>query len=581
MIDEKIWISPDVFSGKDGRMGKEKYTIGLDFGTLSGRALLVRVSDGLEMGSAVMDYPHAVMDEYLENRNGKTKLPPNWALQDPEDYIKVLGTIVKQVLTECDVSAEDVIGVGVDFTTCTLMPVDKEGTPLMRNAKFEDNPHAYVKLWKHHGAQKYAERFTSIAAERGEDWLANYGGKISAEWTFPKIWETYAEAPEVYDSADHFIDAGDWIVWQLTGNHVKNSCMAGYKSIYGENGYPSKEFFRALDPGLENVVDDKLSAPVVSIGSCAGTISEEGSRLTGLAIGTVVTTANADAHCAAPAVKATTPGKMFIIMGTSACHMLISDVYTRVPGICGVVKDGMIPGLYGYEAGQGCCGDHFAWFCDNFTTAEIAKEAEERGLAPIKIFVERMGKLKVGESGLVALDWWNGNRCPLVDYDLSGTIVGMTLATKPEEIFRALVEATAYGTRMIIENFREHGLDVTELAASGGIAKKDPVTMQIYADVLGMDIRIAGSSQGPALGSAIFAAAAAGKERGGYDDLFTASEVMGSLSDTVYRPIKENTAVYDRLYEEYKELCKYFGSENNIMKRLLKIRTEAADKQEN
>ncbi|MBQ4353941.1 MAG: ribulokinase [Clostridia bacterium] len=555
-------------------MSDMKYTIGLDFGTLSGRALLVRVSDGREMGSAVMDYAHGVMDDELITPCGSQKLPPNWALQHPRDYLQVLAHIIRKVLADCHVDPADVIGVGVDFTTCTLLPVCEDGTPLCFTPSYVSDPHAYVKLWKHHASQKYADMLNEKAAERGEAWLCIYGGKISAEWMFPKIWQTLAEAPEIYRDAAAFIEAGDWIVWQLTGKHTRNSCMTGYKSIYGESGYPSKEFFASLDPRLENVVEDKLAAPVIPVGSCAGYITEEAAKLTGLLPGTVVTAANADAHCAAPAMKVTSPGKMFIIMGTSACHMLVSDQYTTVPGICGVVKDGLIPGLYGYEAGQGCCGDHFAWFTDHFITPDVHKEAEKRQIPPIRIFVERMAKLRPGESGLVALDWWNGNRCPLVDYDLSGTIVGMTLATKPEEIFRALVEATAYGTRMIIENFRDHGLPVHEIVASGGIAKKDPVTMQIYADVLGMDLHIAGSTQGPALGSAIFAAAAAGRARGGYDSLLEASEIMGAVSDTVYRPVRAHTAVYDKLYAEYKLLCGYFGSENGMMKRLLAIRTE-------
>ncbi len=553
-----------------------KYTIGLDFGTLSARALLVRVSDGKEMGSAVMDYPHAVMDEELVTEDGRYKLPPNWALQDPRDYLAAVSHIVPKVLADCGVDSTDVIGVGVDFTTCTLLPVAADGTPMCCFEAYRNDPHAFVKLWKHHASQKYADRLNEIARNRGEEWLDNYGGKISAEWMFPKIWQTLAEAPEIYRDTAYFIDAGDWIVWQLTGKQARNSCMAGYKSIYGEKGYPSKDFFAALDPRLENVVEEKLNAPVLPVGSPAGTVSEQGSALTGLGTHTVVTVANADGHCAAPAVKVTSPGKMYLIMGTSACHYVISKKGVQVPGICGVVKDGILPGYYGYEAGQGCCGDHFAWFTENFTTPDVAKESAERGVPPIKIFVERMSKLKPGESGLVALDWWNGNRCPLVDYDLSGTVVGMTLATKPEEIFRALVEATAYGTRMIIENFRSHGITVDGLVASGGIAKKDPVTMQIYADILNMDIQIAGSSQGPALASAIFAAAAAGKDRGGYGDIFEASEKMGSLSDTVYSPNPENIAVYDALYGEYVLLQDYFGrGANNVMKRLLALKTAA------
>lgn len=554
-------------------MSRQKYTIGIDFGTLSGRALLVRVSDGHEMGSVVLDYPHGVMDEYLDSPVGKTGLPPNWALQDPHDYLTVLGKIVPELLCKCAVSADDIIALGIDFTTCTVLPTYADGTPLSFE-NFANEPHAYVKLWKHHSAEKYANRLTEIAAKRGEEWLANYGGKISSEWMFPKIWQTLDEAPEVYEAAAYFIDASDWMVWQLTGVQSRNNCIAGFKAIHtASGGYPTKEFFAALDPGLENVIEEKCGAPIIEIGSCAGYLTEEMAKLTSLNAGTPVAAGNADGHVIPPALKVTVPGKMALVLGTSSGQYLLSEEKVQVPGICGVVKDGVIPGMYCYEAGQACCGDHFAWFADNFTSAEYKKEAEERGLTQIKLLVEKMSKLKPGESGLIALDWWNGNRNVLIDYDLSGIIVGMNLNTKPEEIFRALIEATAFGTRMIIENFRTHGLPVNEIVATGGIAKKDPYTMQIYADVMGMDIAVANSAQGPALSTAIFAACAAGKERGGYDNIIEASEAMGSPSDTVYHPIPENVAIYERLYAEFKLLHDYFGrGENNVMKRLAAIR---------
>ncbi|MBM7582932.1 L-ribulokinase [Caldicoprobacter guelmensis] len=555
-------------------MGK-KYTIGVDFGTQSGRAVLVEVDTGREVATAVKEYPHGVMDEYLPD--GKTKLEPDWALQHPQDYLDVLAETIPAVLKEAGVSSEDVIGVGIDFTACTMLPIDKDGTPLCFYDEYKSHPHAYVKLWKHHAAQDEANRLNQIAAERGEEFLQRYGGKISSEWLFPKIWQILNEAPEIYERAAKFIEAADWIVLQLTGQEKRNSCTAGYKAIWHKRkGYPSKEFFRALDPRLENVVDEKLSRDIYPIGTKAGEITEKAAHLTGLKPGTAVAVGNVDAHVAVPAVGITEEGKMLMIMGTSTCHMLLSKEEKMVPGICGVVEDGIIPGYMGYEAGQSCVGDHFEWFVKNCVPPAYVQEAKERGISVYKLLAEKAQKLAVGESGLVALDWWNGNRSVLVDVDLTGVIVGCTLLTKPEEIYRALIEATAYGTRMIIETFEEHGIPIYELYAAGGIAEKDPFMMQIYADVTNREIRISGSPQAPALGSAMFGAVAAGKERGGYDSIVEAAKVMAKVRDTVYRPIPENVRMYDRLYAEYKILHDYFGrGANDVMKRLKEIRRQA------
>lgn len=565
----------NIIRTKELSMDRATYTIGLDFGTLSARALLVRTSDGCEIGTTVFDYPHAVMDETLITPAGSVKLPPDFALQHPQDYFDAAEHIISELLEICGVSPDDVIGIGIDFTTCTLIPTDEAGTPLCFDERFCENPHAYVKLWKHHAAEPYANRITETAERRGEAWLSKYGGRVSSEWMIPKVWEILDRAPDVFDAAAYLVDAGDWLVWQLTGNLTRNSCIAGYKALYTNGAYPSPDFLAELDPRLRNIFSEKLAGPVCPVGSLAGRVNESAAKRFGLRPGIAVTAAVSDAHVTAPALKVTAPGQMAVVMGTSSVHMLVSELDSPVPGICGVVRDGLIPGYYGYEAGQTCVGDHFAWFADALSPADYKAEANEHGMSPIALLTEKAARQKPGQSGILALDWWNGNRSVLADFDLSGLFIGMNLNTKAEDLFRALVEATAYGTRMIIENFRKHGISVDDYRAAGGIAVKNPFVMQIYADVTGMDIRIAGSAQSPSLGSAIFAAHAAGSEAGGYDSLDDAVNAMGKLSDKVYHPIPENQAVYDKLYAEYVLLHDYFGrGENDVMKRLRKIRAE-------
>ena len=550
-----------------------KYSIGLDFGTLSGRALLVNVQTGEELASAVYDYPHAVMDTAIPC--GK-KLKADWALQHPQDYLDVVKITIPQVMEQAGVSAEDVIGVGVDFTACTVLPVLADGTPLCFLEEYKDEPHAYVKLWKHHAAQDLADKMNEVAVARNEPWLQNYGGKISSEWAIPKVWQVLREAPEIYNKADRFIEAADWIIWQMTGKETRNACCAGYKAMWNKKtGFPSKEYFKALDPRLENVIDEKFSRDILPLGAKAGEINAAGAALTGLKAGTSVAVGVIDAHIFVPAVGIHREGEMLAIMGTSTCHMMLGKKEVQVKGICGVVEDGIMPGFFGYEAGQGCVGDHFQWFIDNCLPASYYDEAKAQGINIHKLLRKKCESKKPGESGLVALDWWNGNRSVLVDTELTGMILGMTLQTKAEDIYRALIEATAYGTRMIIETFRDQGVPVETFYAAGGISQKDPMTMQIYADVIKMPIKIAGSAQGGALGSAIFGAVAAGAENGGYDDVYQAAETMGKVKDTVYYPNPENSAIYDKLFAEYKILHDYFGrGENNVMKRLKKLAAE-------
>ncbi|GAB4568494.1 MAG: ribulokinase [Anaerolineae bacterium] len=555
-------------------MGNRKYAIGIDFGTESGRALLVDVADGSEIASYVHPYANGVIDEKLPGTD--IRLEPDWALQDPNDYLEVFKTAVPAVLKESGVDPEDIIGLGIDFTACTMLPTKADGTPLCFLPEYRNRPHAWVKLWKHHAAQPEANKLNEIARELGYKFLDRYGGKISSEWFFPKAWQILNEDPEIYEAADRLIEAADWVIWQLTGVEKRNLCTAGYKAIWSKReGFPPNEFFKALDPRLEHIVDEKMSRTIYPLGARAGGLTPQAAEWTGLKPGTAVAIANVDAHVSVPAATVVEPGRMVIIMGTSNCHMVLGTEERMVPGMCGVVEDGIIPGYFGFEAGQSCVGDHFAWFVENCVPAAYEAEAKARGLNLHQLLEEKAARLKPGESGLVALDWWNGNRSVLVDVDLTGVLVGATLATKPEEIYRALIEATAYGTRVIIETFEQHGVMVNEIVATGGLPDRNKLLMQIYADVTGRPINIAGTSQGGALGSAMHAAVAAGKEAGGYESIVEAAKHMARLRDESYRPIPEHQKIYDRLYAEYLTLHDYFGrGANDVMKRLKALRAE-------
>lgn len=555
-------------------MSKKKYAIGVDYGTQSGRAVLVDISNGNMIAQAVKPYTHGVMEEYLL---GTIQLPPDWALQHPADYIEVLEITIPEVLIQSGIDKADIIGLSIDFTACTMLPVDKDGLPLSFNDQYKDIPHAWLKLWKHHAAQYEANKLNQIAQERGESFLARYGGKISSEWMLPKIMQILDEAPEIYAAADRFMEATDWVTMMMTGQERRNSCTAGYKAIWSKReGYPSRDFFKALDPRLENVVEDKLSTDIYPLGGKAGDLTESMAERIGLLPGTAIGIANVDAHVSLPAVGVTEPGKMLMIMGTSTCDILLGTEEKIVPGMCGVVEDGVISGYFGYESGQSCVGDHFEWFVDNCVPEEYYKAAEEAGMNIHQYLTAKASKLKVGESGLLALDWWNGNRSVLVDVDLTGMMLGMTLLTKPEEMYRALIEATAYGKNIIIETFENSGVPIDELYACGGIAWKNQMMMQIYADVTNREIKISASDQTPALGSAMFGAVAAGSARGGYDSIVDAARVMGKIREESYKPIPENVTMYRKLYDEFKKLHDYFGrGENDVMKRLKEIKAAA------
>jgi len=531
----------------------KRYVIGIDYGTLSGRAVLMDALTGQEMAVSELAYPHAVMDKALPSGQ---PLPDQFALQHPQDYLDVLSHVISEVLAQSGIAPEQVVGLGLDFTACTLVPLDEIGTPLCFNPKFADNPHAYVKLWKHHAAQAEADEITELAKARGEDWIDIFGGRISSEWAMPKILEIFHKAPEVYHATTRFSEAGDWLSQMLTGEESHAAVFAGYKAFWRlGKGYPSPDFFAALDPELRDLIGTKLSAEVRTAEQIAGHLSAAGAALTGLAEGTAVALPMIDAHAAMPAVGAVESGDFVMIIGTSTCHLMHADAQKAVPGICGYVQDGVVPGCCTYEAGQSCVGDGFAWFVENCVPESYAVEAREQGISVHKLLRQKAERLAPGESGLVALDWLNGNRSVLNQANLSGVILGLTLHTKPEEIYRALLEATAFGSRVILEQFEQNGLAVHEIRAAGGIARKDPLMMQIYADVLGRPIRIADTTQAGALGSAMYAAAAAGV----YSSVKEAAKELAAPCTVSYLPNVDNRARYEKLYQAYIALHDHFG----------------------
>ncbi len=428
-----------------------------------------------------------------------------------------------------------------------------------------------MKLWKHHAAQPHADRINALAHERGEPWIARYGGKLSSEWELAKGLQLLEEDPEIYAATDAWVEAADWIVWQLCGRYVRNACTAGYKAVLQDGRYPGEDYLAALSPGFAGFVRDKVEAPIGRLADRAGGLTAQAAAWTGLPEGIAVCVGNVDAHVTAPAAQATRPGQLVAIMGTSTCHVMSSDQLAEVPGMCGVVESGIVPGLWGYEAGQSGVGDIFGWFVEQAVPGAYRDAAAAAGRTLHEHLSELAAGQRVGEHGLLVLDWHSGNRSVLVDHELSGLVVGLTLATRPEDVYRALVEATAFGTRVIVEAFEGAGVPVIEFVAAGGLLK-NRVLMQIYSDVLRRPLSLLRSEQGPALGSAIHAAVAAGA----HADVHVASATMGKLERDVYTPDRARADAYDALYDEYRAMHDHFGrGASDVMHRLRDLRRRA------
>ena len=546
------------------------YSIGLDFGTESARALLLDLETGEEVALAEFAYPHGVISGQLPVEE-EVPLGRDWFLQDPDDYVEALLALIPAVLEKGGAAGRDVVGLGLDFTSCTVMPCDAHGEPLCRDEAFRADPQAWVKLWKHHGAAAEAEEVLRVAQERQEEFLRYYAGTVSSEWLVPKVLETLHRSPEVFDAADTFVEGADWVVWQLTGVLARNACCAGYKAQHvGELGWPSPEFLAALDPRLEDLFSDKVTGDILPPGTTVGGLLPRWADRLGLPEGIPVAAPFIDAHAAVPGCGVPGPGRMVLVLGTSFCHMILHEDARFFEGVFGMVRDGILPGYYGYESGQTAGGDIYAWFIENCVPAACAAEAEERGVSLHELLSERAARLRPGESGLLALDWWNGNRSVLMDADLSGLLVGLTLDTRPEEIYRACIEGTMFGTRRILQAYLDAGIPVDRLIACGGLPQKNAFAMQVLADVLGRPIEVASSGQTAALGSALLGCAAAGEEATGFATITEAAAALVPPPSGTFSPDPDATAAYDDLYAEYVRLHDYFGRTERTMQRLRK-----------
>ncbi|MEC7768045.1 MAG: ribulokinase [Acidobacteriota bacterium] len=540
-------------------------SIGIDFGTASCRAVVVEMTTGRQLATAVADYAHGVIDRELPT--GGT-LGADWALQHPGDYLTALTAVVTEARQEAGLPADAIAGVGFDFTASTVLPIDETYQPLCLRSEFAKRPHAWVKLWKHHSAQAQADRINEIATARRERFLPDYGGRTSSEWLVAKTLQILDEDPEIYETATGIVEAADWVANQLTGTLIRNACGAGYKGFWSRSrGFPSQAFFEALDPRMRHFVRDKLPGEVLPPGQRVGMLTSEKASLLTLSAGTPVAVPIIDAHAAVLGATVVTPGRMVAVLGTSTCHMLLAENHAPVEGVAGIVKDGIVKGLYGYEAGQAAVGDIFGWF---------ARLVDPDGLGGSDTFARLEADAAAvgpGGNGLVALDWWNGNRSVLANTDLSGLIVGLSLQTTPGELYRSLIEATGFGTRRVLDAFESEQIPVNELVATGGLATRSPLLLQVYANITQRPICRAASPNASALGAAILGALAAGPERGGYALLESAVAHMARLEPETIQPDPAAGEQYDALYREYLELHDHFGRDGTaLMSRLRRLR---------
>ncbi len=556
-------------------MPKRHISLGLDYGTETARALLVDTGSGEEIATAVAPYPHGVLESHLPDGTG---LEPETALQNPNDYLTVLEQIVPNAMRAGGVQAEEIIGLGVDFTASSVLPTLADGTPLCMLPEFSSNPYSYVKLWKDHAAQPEVEEMNELAEARGETFLSNYGGRLSPEWMFPKTLRMLRKAPEIYAAADRVIEAGDWLVWQLCGEEKRSACQAGYKGLWSKSaGYPSKDYLAALHPGFAGFVREKLTLDIHSLGKPAGSLRKSWASKMGLSPGIPVAVAVIDAHAAVLGCSVAEAGKMVLALGTSTCHLVMHEKKVQARGVAGIVEDGIVPGLVAYESGQSAVGDIFAWFTQNQLPAHYQETARQKGLDLFGYLESLAAEIPPGQSGLIALDWWNGNRSTLMDASLSGLILGLTLTTQPEDIYRALIEATAFGTLAIIDNHTKQGIPVNELYVCGGLSERNHLLLQIYADVTGRRLNIAASSQAAALGAAIAGAVAVGSGKGGNATFTEATKAMAGLKDKIYVPNPAAHAVYKKLYEQYLNIYQTFGQGTlNTMRSLREIKNQAS-----
>ena len=552
-----------------------KIAFGFDFGTLSVRGIALDLETGREVATAEYAYKNGVISGTMKHK--PISLPDGWFLQDPNDWIEGICRVSREMLKNGDICPEDVVSIGTDFTSCTLIPVKSDGVPLCNIEKYRDDPNSWPKLWKHHGAQKYAEKIEEYAREN-TTWLKKYfGNSVSSEWVFPKALQVAVESPDIYKEADYFIEAVDWIVMILTGNLTRTNGILGVNAFWNEEtGYPDRKFCRDLYFGFEDFAD-KLSGKIVKVGDYVGDLTEVMANKMGLSPTTAVAAGHSDGAVAGCGAGVTESGSMMLVMGTSTCHQMMYKDFKSFEGICSIAADGMIPGLYGYESGQPATGDIFEWFSKNCVPKSYEKAALAENISLLEYLGELAENMLPGQTGLVALDWFNGNRSILSDYNLSGMIVGLTLDTKPEEIYRSLVEANVFGSKRILDNYEENDVVLSKIYAVGGLALKCPWIMQMCADVFGREVYVPQFGNVPARGAAVCGTVAINKKDAlvGYKDFRAAAEKMIPKEVKIYRPDKNKTEMFGEVYKKYLEIHDVFGKNNSFMKELKELKIKA------
>lgn len=526
-------------------MSKKRYSIGLDFGTLSARAVLVDVENGVPLPYAsVFYYPHAVMTELCGRH-----LPSHYALQHPNDYIEALKFLLCDVTENNSIDKSLVIGIGIDFTDCTVLPVNKELTPLCMLDKYKNEPHAYAKLWKHHAKEEYTKKISDVAEEDYPELLTVTGGKITSEFLIPKLYEIYLDAPEVYADTYKFISAGDFAASSLTGKKELHSKAFSAKQHYRDTKYPSKEFFSAIDEGFSDVYEKKTVTSLSSVEEPIGYLSSEWADLTGLSRSVAVSAPIVDAN-GAIAASGIDQGRAYLVLGTSATVEIVTASDVTIRGSIATSYESVAKELYTIESALAAVGDLFDWFVKNCVPEAYFRAAQEKGLDIHAYLSSLAEKQAVGEHKLIALDWWNGSRSVVLDNRLSGLIVGLRLSTKPEDIYRALIESTIFSIRKIFDCFKEQEISVNLVSATGGITLKNPLLMQICASVLGLPIECLNSKHATAIGASIYGAVAGGA----YASVIEASQNMKCSIAKTYYPIKEDNEKYEKIYAEYEKL---------------------------
>ena len=545
-------------------MNMKKYTIGLDFGSLSCRGILVDTSDGKICAEAMMEYPHGVMTEALPDG---APLEGDVAFQHPRDFREAMEAVIKEIVSKCD-HPENIVGIAADTTVSTVIALDGDFLPLCEKPEFASRPQAYAKMWKHHGAAPMAKRVEQICIEQNRPYLDWYGGSISSESLFMKAIETFERDRVVYDNTACFIELADYIPSLLAGKPIFSVPLLKAKAFCDDNwSYPDDKFLAAFDPelvGLPNKLSEAFNRCIFYPGTIGAPLCREMAEKLGLPEGIAVSAGTADSYAPIVGIGITGANRMIMTIGTSTGMMVLNDEPRFVEGVTVCLRDILYKNMQFYGSGQTSTGDALGWFADNCVPSRYEREAEAKGISIQVLLTEKAALLEPGSGGVMALDWLNGNKSCLANPNLTGLFVGLTLSTKPEQMYRALIEATAFGARAIIENYEKSGVPVREIRAAGGIVGKNKLLMQIYADVIGIPIMASRCPQVPALGAAINAASAAKI----YPNIESAVEAMACKEFDVYTPNPENREAYSGLFAEYMTLHDYFGKENHLMEKL-------------